>query len=98
GKVKQGQKVDKAAAEKIKDVDARLKAGKAALDKKASDYKDQAKQLEADAKTEKSDITTEARDAKLTVVAKGSAGTVKKVVTPFTAKLFNDKPAPSTEA
>jgi hypothetical protein len=97
GKVKQGKKVDQAAAEKVREVEARLKSGLAALDKKAADYKTEKQRLESEAKTERSDIAQEAKDAKVTQVAKGSAGAVKKVITPFTATLFNSLPAPSTE-
>lgn len=98
GAVKQGKKVDKATAEKNKDADARLKAGLAALDKKAADYATEKKRLETETATEKSDIAKEAKASKVTVVAKGSAGAVKKVVTPFTATIFNDKLPPATEA
>jgi hypothetical protein len=97
GTAKQGKKADKAAAGKSKEVDARLKANLAALDKTAADYKAEKSRLESEAKTEKADIAKEAKDAKVTVVAKGSTGAVKKVVAPFTATLFNDKPAPTAE-
>jgi hypothetical protein len=45
GASKQGKKVDKAAAADKKEVDTRLKASLAELDKKAADYKDEVKRL-----------------------------------------------------
>jgi hypothetical protein len=97
GTAKYGNKVDKAAAARKKEVDLKLTADLKALDNKASDYKSEAKRLRDVAKSEKDKITAETKAAKNTLVAKGSKGAKKNVVMPFKVPLFNDRLPPTTE-
>jgi hypothetical protein len=97
GTEKYGKKVDTAASASKKEIDKALKEGLAKLAKEAADTRSETKRLRQEAKTKKADIDTKVREAKKTVVARGSKGVSKAVVTPFSALLFNDELPPANE-